>query len=81
MYKTYVTFGQSHTHSVNGHTLDKDSVAVLYTRDPDEGRALAFSLFGTAFCFEYPERKFDRESLKWFPRGLIHINPPAPNLE
>lgn len=74
MAKTYVTFGQTHTHSVNGKTLDKDCVAVLTTASYDEGRAKAFELFGAKFCFEYPACNFNFDDMKYFPRGLIEVN-------
>ena len=74
-HKTYVTFGFSHTHSVNGHTLDHDSVAVIESEGPDEGRAKAFELFGPKFSMEYPEGQFDHSSIeKYYPRGLINVN-------
>lgn len=72
--KTYVTFGQTHVHSVNGKTFDKDCVAVIESSSPQEGRAKAFELFGPKFCFEYPEEHWDEESqLKYFPRGYIEV--------
>ena len=72
--KTYVTFGHAHTHSVNGHTLDKDCVAVINSESSEKGRELAFEFFGNKFCFEYPEEHFDMEKMKYFPRGTIEIN-------
>ena len=74
MPKTYVTFGQDHTHSVNGKTFDKDCVAVIECNDRNHGRALAFELFDVKFCFEYHEPEFDPKSLRFFPRGLLNAN-------
>lgn len=69
--KTYVTFGQEHTHSVNGKTFDKDCIAVINNAmTPGYGRDRAFSLFGEKFCFEYWESVPD---MKYFPRGLIEV--------
>lgn len=48
--KTFVTFGQTHVHSINGKTFDKDCVAVV-SGDRDK----VFEIFGTKFCFEYPD--------------------------
>ena len=73
-HKTYVTFGQSHVHRVNGKTLDKDTVAVLKSAGPAEGRALAFELFGPVFSMEYPEAHWDASSLHYFPKGLVEVN-------
>lgn len=72
--KTYVTFGQTHTHSVNGKTLDKDTVAIIKSGSAEEGRELAFSFFGPQFCFEYPEDRWDKGDMKYFPKGYVEVN-------
>jgi len=72
--KTYITFGQSHYHEVNGKIFDKDCVAVIEHEDPLEGRRRAFELFGPKFCFEYPEAGFDKGMMAYFPRGFIQID-------
>ena len=71
--KTYVTFGQDHTHRVNGKTFDCDCVAVINHAD-DNGRELAFEIFGRQFCFEYSEERFNHSSMHYYPRGLIEVN-------
>lgn len=68
--KTYVTFGQNHTHRINGKTFDRDCVAVV-----NGDRETVFELFGPKFCFEYPENYWDEDTLKYFPRGYIEVNP------
>ncbi len=73
--KTYITFGQIHVHNINGKILDKDSVAVINHNDkPGEGRRLAFAYFGPKFHNEYPEDRWNKEKLIYFPRGLIEVN-------
>lgn len=72
--RTYVTFGQLHTHSVNGKTFDKDCVAVINSSSPQEGRELAFLFFGAGFCMEYPEQYWGDSTIKFFPRGYIEVN-------
>lgn len=72
--KTYVTFGQIHTHSINGKTFDKDCVAVIECKDAKEGRERAFEYFDSKFCFEYPEDSFNHDDMKYYPRGLINVN-------
>ena len=73
--KTYFTFGQSHAHSVNGKTLDKDCVAVINASSERAARELAFQLFdGGKFCFSYPEGTFNFDNMKYYPRGLIELN-------
>jgi len=71
--KTYVTFGQTHVHSINGHTLDKDCVAVITSDSASEGRKKAFELFGRKFSFEYPEEYWEEESMIYYPRGYINV--------
>ncbi len=72
--KTYVTFGSNHTHSVNGKTLDKDTVAVIESESPQAGRDKAFELFGPKFCMEYPEDHWDESTMKHFPKGYVEVN-------
>ena len=71
--KTYVTFGQTHIHRVNGKIFDKDCVAVIETKSAEAGRAKAFELFDRKFCFEYSEKDFQFTWMNFFPRGLINV--------
>lgn len=66
---TYITFGQAHTHRVNGNTFDCDCVAVI--DDPGD-RSVIFDHFGREWAFQYD----DTESVKmeYYPRGLIHVS-------
>ena len=70
--KTYVTFGYDHTHSINGKTFDKDCVAVINSQNAATGRAKAFELFGSKFCFEYPE-DYWHGKMEYFPRGYLEV--------
>lgn len=72
--KTYVTFGQTHVHNVNGKTFDKDCVAVIECKDEQEGRNLAFDYFGPMFFTTYSEDKFDPRNMEYFPRGFIKVD-------
>jgi len=72
--KTYITFGQSHTHHMNGQLFDKDCVAIIEAPDKHQGRQLAHKFFGTAFCFSYPENNFDFTTMRYYPRGFIQTN-------
>ena len=72
--KHYVTFGQQHTHRVNGITLDCDSVDCYKAKNATEGREKAFEYFGNKFFTDYHNEQFDMESLHYFPRGIIQIN-------
>jgi len=70
--KTYVTFGQVHTHRVNGKTFDCDCVAVIECEDAKSGRERAFELFGPKFFTTYFDDQWNGE-LDYFPRGLIDV--------
>jgi len=74
MPKHYVTFGQVHTHRVNGHTLDCDSVACYEAENYGTGRTKAFELFGDKFFTDYHDTQFNMEDLEYFPRGIINID-------
>lgn len=67
---TYITFGQSHAHAVNGKTFDKDCVAMIPCSSAAEGRAKAFEIFGGKFCFSYFDETPD---MTYFPRGLMEV--------
>ncbi len=73
MPKHYVTFGQTHAHSVNGKTLDKDTVAVFDAKNYREGRQKAFGYFGAEFCFDYHDRDWRKDNLKYFPKGYVNL--------
>lgn len=73
--KTYVTFGQEHAHRANGNTFDKDSIAVIEAKNAEEGRNLAFELFGFKFGTSYPEESWkEAEMMSFFPRGYLKAN-------
>lgn len=69
----YVTFGQIHTHSVNGKTLDKDTVAVFKAADATDGREKAFKYFGDKFFTNYHGEQWDEDSLLYFPKGYVYL--------
>lgn len=75
MTKVYVSFGQIHTHSINGKTLDKDSIAVIRCESYKEGRELAFKWFKGLFHNCWSEEEFNDKILMYFPRGCIEVNP------
>jgi hypothetical protein len=73
MAKHYVTLGQGHVHSVAGKTLDKDTVAVFEAESREQGRALAFEIFGDKFCFDYHAEEWNPDNLMYFPKGYVEI--------
>lgn len=73
MKKTFITFGQDHIHKVGGIIFDKDCVAIINHDDDVSGRDLAFKIFGTKFCFEYPEEYWNDDRMFRYPRGYIEV--------
>lgn len=70
-----VTFGQSHAHSANGKTFDKDCVAEIFAGDMTEAWLLAEEHFGNKFCRMYTLGHFKSSGKKaYFPRGIIALN-------
>ena len=71
--KHYVTFGQKHVHSIVGKTLDKDTVAVFYAFDSQDGRQRAFNFFKDKFFTDYHDTQWKEENLLWFPKGYVEL--------
>ena len=66
MYKTYITFGQVHVHSINGKTFDKDCVAEVDLPEKE-----AREIFHPKFCFSYTD--LSKLDMSFFPRGIIQL--------
>lgn len=64
----YFSFGQKHTHSLNGHTLDKNCIVKITAENP---RDVMVDYFKSEWCFEYTD--FTDEDLKYYPRGDYNI--------
>lgn len=71
--KAYITFGQLHTHRVNGKTFDCDCVAVIEGNNEDECREKAFHYFNDKWHQCISENNFKPEIMEYFPRGLIEV--------
>lgn len=67
--KCYITFGQIHVHSINGKTLDKDSVAQIESRSLKEGHIKAMEIFDKKFhnCTS------NIPDMTYYPCGIITI--------
>ena len=72
MNKYYITFGQVHTHSVNGRTFDKDCVAEIQAKTKNEARDIAMDVFKGVFHQTLDETEIDK-ALQYFPRGIIKL--------
>lgn len=72
MKKFYITFGQIHTHSVNGKTFDKNSLCEIVSGNREEAHSKAMKIFNGAFhrCLTEDEIK---EVIGFFPRGIIPL--------
>lgn len=74
MPRHYVTFGQQHTHRVNGKTLDCDTVACYDADNASAGRQLAFDMFGAKFFTDYHDTQFKMEDLHYYPKGIVYLD-------
>lgn len=72
MPKFYITFGQIHTHRINGKTFDRDCVAEVEAETEEAARGI----FYPKFCFSYKESEFISKKdkmMNYFPRGVIPL--------
>lgn len=67
--KAYITFGQVHTHSIDGKTLDKDCVAVIEAFGFENCRKLAFDMFGQ----RWSNISSQVQNMEFYPRGFIDL--------
>lgn len=68
MITRYFTFGQTHTHSINGHTMDKDCIVKITSENP---RAIMVEYFKDKWAFEYTD--ITENDLKYFSRGIYDL--------
>lgn len=64
----YFTFGQTHVHSVNGKTFDKDCVVKVTADSP---RDIMFITFGRKWSMEYDS--IEQVGIEFYPRGVIEL--------
>ncbi len=70
MKKYYFTFGQIHTHSVNGITFDKDIVVEIEAENYGKARQRMVDTFGLVWCFQYKKKP----EMEFFPRGVYKLS-------
>jgi len=75
MMDLYVSFGQSHKHTINGATLDRDSIAKVTGDNFTDCRKKCHRLFGDKFCFTYDWDDI-KDKMHYFPRGIINVGGP-----
>ena len=69
MKKYYFTFGQTHVHSINGKTFDKDCVVEIEADGSDKARTKMFEVFGPKWAMQYDELP----NMEFYPRGRMKI--------
>lgn len=67
---SYFSFGQTHVHSVNGRTFDKDDIVKITHLQP---RQRMMGLFGPKWAFEYTEEEFARIDPRHYPKGVTEL--------
>lgn len=72
--KVYITFGQIHTHSINGKTVDKDCVAAIECETFDQGRKMAMEWFDGKFHESLTVERITEDLMSYYPRGIIEVN-------
>ncbi len=65
----YFTFGQVHTHSVNGKTFDKDCVVSIKAGSSDSARRKMFDTFGQKWASQYETQP----DMRFYPGGIITL--------
>ena len=75
MNKYLVSFGQSHTHRINGKTFDCDTLMELEDKDYESAYQHAFDLTEGKFGTLYEnEKRNDPKFISLFPKGIIPLN-------
>ena len=69
MNKYYFTFGQVHSHVLNGKTFDKDCVVEIEAKDNGKARKKMFDYFGSEWSMNYQKKP----DMSFFSRGIIKI--------
>lgn len=70
MEKFLISFGQEHTHSLNGVTIDKDILVEVNAKNHYEASKKAHKLFGNLYCTTYMKNTKDENFYEYFPRGI-----------
>lgn len=72
--RAFITFGQTHTHSVSGQTIDKDTVVVIQAETEQKAVDICEETFGRVYCgFYYEDSWNEEENLPYYPKGYVYI--------
>lgn len=66
----YVTFGQIHTHSISGKTIDKDCVMLVEGKTESEVRKILHDDYENKYHNTYVGSPPD---MSFFPRGIVSV--------
>ena len=69
--QTYMTFGQGHTHKLNGKTVDKDTVLVIEAESENAARKWFVENFNDKFCSTYPRERWNAQIASYYPGGYV----------
>lgn len=69
--KFWLTFGQSHTHSHNGITLDKNCICEFNAADGPSANLIVKKYFGNKYSMLHDTHP--QSSVQFYPRGIIQI--------
>jgi len=67
----YISFGQGHTHRVDGKTYDCDALYKIEAEDSMAGRRAAFAVFDAKWSSIYDEEEM-LKSIHYYPRGVLN---------
>lgn len=71
----YISFGQGHTHSFNGLTLDKDCLLLVQAESWEVARVAVIQLFGQKWSHVYDKATMPLV-MESFPRGVVNVKNP-----
>jgi len=79
----YITFGQKHNHIISGNLFNKDCVALIEAPAPIKTRYRkerpgfdkAMIIFKGIFHNCFTEDEFEQDSMQFYPRGVISVEP------
>ena len=69
----YISFGQAHTHSINGQTFDKDSLMLVDADDEINARLYVNAITGGRWSSIYYPDELPK-LLHYFPRGVLNAD-------
>jgi len=72
----YISFGQAHTHSIDGQTYDKDCLLAIEAKDELQARLGVNKMLNGKWCGIYNEMDLERHG-HYFPHGVRNMDRPV----